>query len=75
MQWGSLMSFCSPQLLWGSVAVTARVGFLAGVPLDSGRPSDPSLALGIVRVLRELEVASGFSGPSLALGIVRVLRE
>jgi hypothetical protein len=48
---------------------------LASVPLDSGRPSDPSLALGIVRVLRELEVASGFSGPSLALGIVRVLRE
>jgi hypothetical protein len=50
-------------------------GVLAGVPLDSGRPSDPSLALGIVRVLHELEVADGFSGPSLALGIVRVLRE
>jgi len=36
---------------------------VAGIPLDSGRPSDPSLALGIVRVLRELEVAGGFPVP------------
>ena len=45
------------------MAVPARVGVLAGVPLDSGRPSDPSLALGFVRVLRELEVARGFLVP------------
>jgi hypothetical protein len=59
----------------GFCGSSCRSGVLAGVPLGSGRPSDPSLALGIVRVLRELEVANGFSGPSLALGIVRVLRE
>ena len=70
-----LMSFCVPRLLWGSVAVPTRVGFWAGVPMDSGRPSDPLLVLGIVRVLHELGIADGFSGPSLALGIVRVLRE
>jgi len=62
---------------------------LAGLPLDSERPSGPSLALGIVRVLRESDSdlvcprllatsardSKRLSGPSLALGIVRVLRK
>ena len=57
--------------------------------IDSGRPSGPSLALGIIRVLREsgsslvcshllAKSARGskrLSGPSLALGIIRVLRK
>jgi hypothetical protein len=89
MKWLSIVPLClratdvmgfSHEFLHSPIAVgfcgsSCKSGVLAGVPLDSVRPSDPSLALGIVRVLHELEVADGSSGPSLALGIVSVLRE